>query len=63
MRFPVSALRLAAICPVFCLSVLPVVCQSQASASKDAQTVQASPETQRIQNGVQLKTGDLNVKV
>jgi alpha-D-xyloside xylohydrolase len=48
---------------VFCFCVLPAVCQSYSPASKDARTSPASPRTQRIQNGVQLTIGDLNVKV
>ncbi len=63
MRFLVSVLRLAALCSAVSLCVSPAVCQSNSSASKDAQTVPPSPGTQRIQNGVQLKLGDLNVKV
>ena len=57
MRFIASALRFAALCMVFFLSVFPAVCQSNSSAAP------APPGVQRIQNGVQLAAGDLNVKV
>ncbi|MGO9775545.1 MAG: TIM-barrel domain-containing protein [Terracidiphilus sp.] len=57
MRFTASALRFAALCMVFFLSVFPAVCQSSSPA------VPAPPGVQRIQNGVQLAAGDLNVKV
>jgi alpha-D-xyloside xylohydrolase len=63
MRFLTSALRLAALCPVLCLSVLPAICQHDSQAAKDAQATPAQPGVQRIQNGIQLRTGDLNVKV
>ena len=42
---------------VFFLSVFPAVCQNNAPAAP------AQPGVQRIQNGVQLAAGDLNVKV
>jgi alpha-D-xyloside xylohydrolase len=63
MRFLVSALRFVALCLVICVCSLPAFCQTNSSSTKDAKKVPASPETQRIQNGVQLNLGDLNVKV
>jgi len=57
MRFIASALRFAALCMVFFLSVIPAVCQNGIPAAP------APPGVQRIQNGVQLAAGDLNVKV
>jgi alpha-D-xyloside xylohydrolase len=57
MRFVASPLRLAALCMVFFLSVFPAVCQNNSPAAP------ALPGVQRIQNGVQLAAGDLNVKV
>ena len=49
MKLPTSAWRALAVCLVLCLSALPAVCQA--------------PSIQRVQNGVQLTTGDLNVRV
>ena len=63
MKFSTSAPRAMAVCFVLCLSALPVVCQSQSAPSNDAQAVPAPPRIERIRNGVQLATGDLNVKV
>ena len=63
MRFRTFALRAAALCCVFGLSALPAVCQGNSSASNDAQLTPMPPSVQRIRNGVQLTTGDLNVKV
>ncbi len=63
MRLLASALRLAALCVTLCLCVLPAVCQASSPASKNIQAAPAPQGIQRIQNGVQLKTGDLNVKV
>jgi alpha-D-xyloside xylohydrolase len=57
MRFIASALRFAALCVMFFLSVFPAVCQSGSPAAP------AQPGVQRIQNGIQLAAGDLNVKV
>ena len=57
MRLFASVLRFAALCMVFFLCVFPAVCQSNSSAAP------APPGVQRIQNGVQLAAGDLNVKV
>ena len=62
MRFSTSAPRAMAVCFVLCLSALPVVCQSQPVSSKGAQASQA-PGVERIRNGVELTTGDLNVRV
>jgi alpha-D-xyloside xylohydrolase len=59
MKLPTSALRATALCLVLCLNVLPAVCQDSSSPSKGA----APPGIQRIQNGVQLTTADLNVRV
>ena len=50
MKSPTSVWRAMAVCFVLCLSALPAVCQ-------------APPRIERIRNGVQLTTGDLNVKV
>jgi alpha-D-xyloside xylohydrolase len=47
MKSPTSAPRATALCVAVCLSALPAVCQV----------------TQRVRNGVQLTTGDLNVRV
>jgi hypothetical protein len=57
MRFIPSALRFAALCMVFFLSIFSAVCQSNSPATP------APLGVQRIQNGVQLAVGDLNVKV
>jgi alpha-D-xyloside xylohydrolase len=63
MKFPTYALRATAVCLALCLNVLPAVFQDNSSASKGVQARQTPPRIQRIQNGVQLTTGDLNVKV
>jgi len=63
MKFPTLALRAAALCCALVLSALPAVCQDNSSAPKHAQANQMPPRIQRIQNGVQLAAGDLNVKV
>jgi alpha-D-xyloside xylohydrolase len=63
MKFRTVALRAAALCCALGLSALPAVCQDSSSASKGAQPNQMPPSVQRIRNGVQLTTGDLNVKV
>jgi alpha-D-xyloside xylohydrolase len=57
MRFIPSALRFAALCMVFFLSIFSAVCQSNSPVTP------APLGVQRIQNGVQLAVGDLNVKV
>ena len=57
MRFLASASRFAALCIALFLSVLPAICQSNSPAAP------APPAIKRILNGVQLRTGDLNVKV
>ena len=57
MRFLAPASRFAALCTALFLSVLPAICQSNSPA------VPPPPAIERIQNGVQLKTGDMNVKV
>jgi alpha-D-xyloside xylohydrolase len=51
MKLPMSALRAALVCAVLF------------SASKGAPAGETPPAIQRIRNGVQLTTGDLNVKV
>jgi alpha-D-xyloside xylohydrolase len=63
MRFRPSALRFAVPSLALCLSVLPAPCQGSSPASKDAQASPAAAKIQQIQNGIQLTTGDLNVKV
>ena len=57
MRFLSSASRFEALFVVLFLGVFPAISQSNSPA------VSAPPGIERIQNGVQLKTGDLNVKV
>ncbi len=54
----ISAARALAVCFALCASALPAVCQGHSAASNDA-----PPIVQRILNGVQLTTGDLNVRV
>ena len=63
MKFLIFAPRAAALCGALVLSALPAVCQDNSSAPKQAQANQMPPRIQRIQNGVQLAAGDLNVKV
>jgi len=48
---------------VFCMNFLLVSCQTKPSAPKDAQAQQPPSPVQRVQNGVQLNTAALNVKV
>ena len=48
---------------VLCMNFLLVSCQMKSSAPKDAQVTPLQSQTQHIRNGIQLKTGDLNVKV
>ncbi|MGD0830953.1 MAG: TIM-barrel domain-containing protein [Terracidiphilus sp.] len=57
MKFFASALRFVAPSLALCLTLSPALCQSSAQPSTDAHAVQ------RIQNGVQLTAGDLNIKV
>ena len=57
MRFLASASRFAVLCIALFLCVFPAICQSNSPATP------APPAIERIQNGVQLRTGDLNVKV
>jgi len=57
MRLLTSALRPAALCLLLALSSLPAFCQGISPATISA------PALQRIPNGVQLATGNLNVKV
>ncbi len=57
-----SALRSAALCSSLCLGAFTGVCQSQPAASKDAPAA-PPPEIRRIHNGIELTTGDLNVRV
>jgi alpha-D-xyloside xylohydrolase len=53
MTYPASALRFAALCLSLCLCASPAVCQNHS----------ATPvKVERIQNGVHLSSGDLNVK-
>ena len=56
-----SALRSAALCSSLCLGAFAGVCQNQSAASKDARVV-APPEIRRIHNGIELTTGDLNLR-
>ena len=63
MKFPTFALRAAALCCALVLSALPAVCQDNSPAPKHTQANEMPPRIQRIQNGVQLAAGDLNVKV
>jgi alpha-D-xyloside xylohydrolase len=57
MRFLASASRFAALCIALFLCVFTAICQSNTPAAT------APPAIERIQNGVQMRTGDLNVKV
>ena len=63
MRFLTSALRFFVPSLALCLSISPVLCQSSAQPSKDAPAANAPAIVQQIQNGVQLATGSLNVRV
>ena len=56
-------LRTTVLFSVLCLNFLLVSCQTQPSAPKDAQAKPQQSQIQHIQNGIQLRTGDLNVKV
>jgi len=62
MRSMASALRISALFPALCLSILPVAGQSNATASESVPPAQP-PQTQRVENGIQMTTDDLNVKV
>ncbi|MGO9316262.1 MAG: TIM-barrel domain-containing protein [Terracidiphilus sp.] len=57
MKLHASVSRFATLCISLFLCVFPAVCQSSFSAAP------VPPAIERIQNGVQLKTGDLNLKV
>jgi alpha-D-xyloside xylohydrolase len=48
---------------VLCLNLLLVSCQTKPAAPKDARGKPPPSQARRLQNGVQLNTGDLNVKV
>src|SRR5271165_1633386 len=63
MKYSTPALRAGALYSVLCLSVCPAVCQSAPFLSEGAPASQTTPKIQRIQNGVELTTGDLNVRV
>jgi alpha-D-xyloside xylohydrolase len=63
MRLITFALRFAAPSLALCLGVLSALCQNNPPVIKDAPTAPAPATIQSIQNGVQLTTGDLNVKV
>ena len=63
MRLLTVVLKVAAPSLALCLSVSPVLCQSSAQPPKDAPAGAASATVQQIQNGIQLATGGLNVKV
>jgi alpha-D-xyloside xylohydrolase len=63
MRFPISALRIAAPFLALCLGVLPALCQNSSVVMKDAPTAPAPATIEQIRNGIQLTTGKLNVKV
>ena len=63
MNFSKFSLRTVVACCALGLMTLPGVCQGNSSAPKIAQAKQMPPRIQRIPNGVQLRTGDLNVKV
>ncbi len=62
MRSMASALRISALFPALCLSILPVAGQSNATTSESVPPAQP-PQTQRVENGIQMTTDDLNVKV
>jgi alpha-D-xyloside xylohydrolase len=57
-----SALRSAALCISICLGAYSGVCQSNSAASKDVQAA-TRPGIRHIQNGIELTTGNLNVRV
>ena len=63
MRPSNFTLRAAILFSFLCLNVLLVSCQTKPSAPKDAQAQQPPSPVQRVQNGVQLNTAALNVKV
>jgi alpha-D-xyloside xylohydrolase len=63
MKSLISLLRFAALCLPLSLCVLPAVSQGHSPASKHVVGVLNAPVTQRIRNGVQLASGNLNVKV
>ncbi len=63
MKSPRFALRAAVLSCALVLSALPAVCQDDSSTPRHPRAKQMPPRIQRIQNGVQLAVGDLNVKV
>jgi alpha-D-xyloside xylohydrolase len=56
-------LRIVAVCCALALITSPGVCRGNSSVPKNTQANLIPPKVLRIQNGVQLTTGDLNVKV
>jgi alpha-D-xyloside xylohydrolase len=58
-----SAFKPAAFCLAFCLGTLPAVGQQGSSAAKNGQAAQTPPAVLRLQNGVELQSGNLNVRV
>jgi alpha-D-xyloside xylohydrolase len=52
-------MRLGVLCTLLCSAV----CQSNSQEPKEPQANNLAPKIERVQNGVQLATGDLNVKV
>ena len=63
MRSFSLALWAPALLGIFCLNFLLASCEAQSPASKDAQVEQPQTNVQHIENGAELKTGDMNVKV
>jgi len=63
MKLSIFSLRAAVVCCAFGLITLPDVSQAKSSVHKIAHAKQTSQNILRIPNGVQLKTGDLTVKV
>ncbi|MGD0787986.1 MAG: TIM-barrel domain-containing protein [Terracidiphilus sp.] len=63
MSFFTSAMRLGILSLALCAGVLPAVCQDNSREAKDTHAAAATTKIERIQNGVQLAAGDLNVKV
>jgi alpha-D-xyloside xylohydrolase len=61
MKSPTSARRAAALWFALCLSILPAA--AKPSVSMKAQGTQMPMRFERIQNGVQVTAGDLNVRV
>jgi len=63
MRPLAPASRLAALCPVLCLMFLPATCLSLSPSAQDGKAAPAQIGSRHIQNGIQLTTGDWNVRV